>query len=234
MALMRDSIRHIFRVVTGRAARERREAEAAEAAAEAQRRQEQARIAGRLQKEAAERRKATEEAAAVARRNSEALERFELIQRVLSGIYRVRYNIITMEMMKITFTAYKTFRIKVFSEVGGVHERDMMTLFVDAFPYTDLAKDWRCGTLRSIGSPALIANLAPYLPPDPVWLLEGNDPTGYWKGDSKLIDGLEAFMKAHPQWHLEGLNPPVVQDGVSLTDVIAHYEARARGSSLDL
>lgn len=113
-----------------------------------------------------------------------------------------------------------------------MREHEIVDMFAEAFRYTEIAGDWRSGTLNVAGKegvalPALFKKILPYVQPDPVWLLEGKDPTKYWRGDNVTMDILQDFFEEHPKWYEEGISPPFVDSkGDRLVERLRQVERR--------
>lgn len=218
-----------LRVLSGADARERREKEEADARAVALAREREEADRRARQAELAKQRAAAEKAA----EREEQIKRGEqltaLYKKVLRRIYVVRYCLLADEMFSVVAQAYGSFKLKAIAEVGRLSDHEYEVLFGEAFKYMPLSKDWRCGVLRTAAKKSGIFCIPESsLPPDPVWLLDGKDPAGYFRGENAFVDRFEDFLAKNPRWYEKDLIPPGVDGGENLMAVLESYEARLR------
>ena len=210
--IMASILGQFFRVVTGIEARERREREEAEARTAAFEREKAEREREAL-KQYAERQAAAEREAKRREMQLSAGRMMDHFHRnILSRIYLVRYLRLMKEMHDVLTATYESFKLKAISEVGALSNDEYLILFGEAFKHTQLAKDWRMGVLRSLSGDdgRVLGVRVDGLPPDPIWIKDCEDPTGYFRKEVKILDEFEDFIKKHPKWYEEGLIPPGV------------------------
>lgn len=231
-------IKQALYVVSGNAARdkaqkEREEQERRQAEWDAEKARAQAE---REEKERVEReRKAAaykeQEDRIKAKQERDGKEKTELFERLLKDIYRNRYIILMCDMADVLFTTYYRFKINVLSQEPLLSDEEVVAMFRVAFPHTDLARDWKAGTLRAGGGTGALVNNDD-LPPQPLWIFDGKDPHGYWKGANTFpdafIERLENFLASHPDWYMRNLFPPIADsESVNLSAAVRWYQRRA-------
>lgn len=157
----------------------------------------------------------------------------ELTLKMLQSVYACRYIILSCQMLPVLFAVYGSFKLRMAAELGALSETDLKRMFAEAFPYTDLAGDWRTGALRhaSNGKDDLCFHLRNVLPPDPEWIMEGKDPYGYWKNNGnpydKIVQDVEAFIAANPDWYKRGLLLPGMEDNFTVAHAASWYKEEA-------